>query len=122
MAGPQKYSGTVPGGRGFWLTERLWAAAVGLPVFRVAIADIPEFDRDCWFHGRAPSVRDVAGHVGRIVAADLSYPIIFSAAGGLMDGGHRIAKAWIQGLSEIDAVRFEVDPEPDWVVAGETAR
>jgi hypothetical protein len=32
-----------------------------------------------------------------------------------MDGGHRIARAWIEGRTEIDAVRFEVDPEPEFI-------
>ncbi len=97
------------------MTEKLWAAAAGLPVFRTAIADIPEFDQDCWFRGRAPSLRQVADHVARIQAADLAYPIIFSSDGRLMDGGHRIARAWIEGRTEIDAVRFEVDPEPEFI-------
>ncbi|MFT5368562.1 MAG: hypothetical protein ACI8V2_003528 [Candidatus Latescibacterota bacterium] len=30
-----------------------------------------------------------------------------------MDGGHRLAKALIQGLDKIKAVRFDVTPEPD---------
>ncbi len=34
-----------------------------------------------------------------------------------MDGGHRIAKAWLLGETEIPAVRFAVDPEPDWILA-----
>ena len=32
-----------------------------------------------------------------------------------MDGGHRVAKAWLDGRLTVDAVRFEFDPEPDWV-------
>ncbi|MEJ7832968.1 MAG: hypothetical protein WKF79_08650 [Nocardioides sp.] len=40
-----------------------------------------------------------------------------STDGRLMDGGHRIARAWLEGLAWVDAVRFEVDPEPDWVVS-----
>jgi hypothetical protein len=32
-----------------------------------------------------------------------------------MDGGHRVAKAWLAGRLTVDAVCFEVDPEPDWV-------
>lgn len=47
--------------------------------------------------------------------ADLRYPIILAADGHLMDGGRRIAKAWIMGAQEIDAVQFEVDPAPDWI-------
>jgi len=115
MSNPETHSHTVPGGRGHWLTEKLWAAAAGLPVFRIAITDIPEFDQDCWFRGRAPSLRQVAAHAARIQSADLGYPIILSADGRLMDGGHRIARAWIEGRAEIDAVRFEVDPPPEFI-------
>jgi hypothetical protein len=45
--------------------------------------------------------------------ADLDYPIIFAAEGRLMDGTHRIAKAYALGLSHLEAVRFTVTPEPD---------
>jgi len=30
-----------------------------------------------------------------------------------MDGGHRVAKAYLEGRTSVAAVRFEVDPEPD---------
>ena len=42
---------------------------------------------DCWFHGKGPTCREVAEHARRINAADLTYPVILSADGGLMDGG-----------------------------------
>lgn len=113
---PEKHSRAVPGGRAFWLTERLWEASEGLPVHRVRIADIPEFDQDCWFKGVAPTCRQVAQHAARILAADLNYPVILAANGGLMDGGHRVARAFMNGEQEVDAVRFESDPEPDYVV------
>jgi predicted kinase len=32
-----------------------------------------------------------------------------------MDGGHRIAKAWLQGATSVNAVRFVKTPEPDWI-------
>ncbi len=32
-----------------------------------------------------------------------------------MDGGHRLAKAWLAGQSHVLAVRFSHDPELDWV-------
>jgi hypothetical protein len=34
-----------------------------------------------------------------------------------MDGGHHLSKAWLNGMTEINAVRFEVDPTPDWIEA-----
>lgn len=118
MSAPETHSHHVPGGRGHWLTERLWTESAGLPVTTVAIDDIPEFDKDCWFRGGAATCRAVAEHARRIGAADLSYPVILSASGGLMDGGHRVAKAYLQGASTVAARRFVTDPEPDWIVPG----
>jgi len=112
---PEKHSHPVPGGRAFWWTESLWAAAAGLPVVELPIAQIREFDEDCWFDGRAPTCREVAEHARRIDQADLAHPVIIAADGHLMDGGHRVAKAWLDGRQVVDAVRFDIDPEPDWV-------
>ncbi|RAK51965.1 hypothetical protein DJ017_18245 [Phenylobacterium soli] len=78
--------------------------------------DIPEFDRDCWFGERhSPTIRNVAEHVRRIDEADLSYPVLLGSDGRLLDGGHRIAKAYLSGAVDVLAVQFEKDPEPDWV-------
>ena len=111
------HSRLVGGQREYFSTERLWQLSEGLPVVEVAIAQVAEFDQDCWFDGQAPTCRQVAEHARRILSADLSHPVILSASGALMDGGHRIAKAWIVGDLTIRAVRFEVDPPPDYVVA-----
>src|SRR3954469_18513504 len=35
--------------------------------------------------------------------ADLGYPVILASDGRLMDGGHRVARAWLEGLDEVDA-------------------
>ena len=32
-----------------------------------------------------------------------------------MDGMHRVAKALLEGLDSVEAVRFETDPEPDYI-------
>lgn len=112
---PETHSRPTSAGRAFWWTERLWTLARDLPVERVAIADIAEFDEDCWFDGGPATCRAVADHAGRILGADLSNPVILGSDGHLMDGGHRIAKAWLDGATEVDAVRFVTDPEPDWI-------
>ena len=114
----ERHGRIIEGRQVYFWTERLWELSRDLPVVTMAIDDIAEFDQDCWFHGRGPTCREVAEHARRIQTADLSHPVILSADGKLMDGGHRIAKAWLAGLSVIDAVWFEVDPEPD-LVAGE---
>ena len=118
---PEKHSRRIPGGRAVWYTERLWRLARDLPVQTIAVADIAELDQDCWFgSSHVPTCRAVAQHAQRIWDADLSFPIILSADGGLMDGGHRLAKAWLLGLPDIQAVQFTIDPEPDYIIPDES--
>ncbi|MGO9877717.1 MAG: chromosome partitioning protein ParB [Acidimicrobiia bacterium] len=119
MTGRETHSHVVSGGRGHWWTDRLWAASADLPVQTVPIDSIAEFDLDCWFHGRGPTCREVAEPARRINAADLTYPVILAADGSLMDGGHRIAKAYLLGEQHVQARRFVTDPTPDWIVPHE---
>ena len=114
---PEKHSRLVPGGRAIWYTERLWDLARDLPVEQVPIDAIREFDQDAWFGPETPpTCRTVALHAKRIFDADTTIPIILSADGGLMDGGHRIAKAWLAGAVSVPAVRFMTDPAPDHII------
>ena len=118
MAG--KHSRITPQGRLVWFVERLWQLAQDLPSQMLPINSIVEFDQNCWFGATSPpTCRAVAEHARRILEADLRYPIILSADGGLMDGGHRVAKAFLLGLPTVTAVRFRVDPEPDYVLPPE---
>jgi hypothetical protein len=85
----------------FWLLARLWEFTAEMPVELVPLASLTETLAE-------PREQE------RVMAADLSYPIIFSAQGWLLDGGHRVHKAHALGLTEIKAVRFLKDPEPDY--------
>jgi len=112
-----KHSRLTPEGRLVWFVERLWHLARELPMRQVAIDQIAEFDQNCWFGPTSlPTCRVVAQHARRIFEADLRYPIILSAEGYLMDGGHRIAKAYLLKMHEVDAVQFELDPESDYIL------
>ena len=75
-----------------------------------------ELDVDCWFRGDpAPTIRQVAGHCRRINEVDTTLPVIINANGRLMDGGHRLARALLDGRKTILAVQFEEMPEPDQI-------
>lgn len=113
----EKHSRPSPEGRAFWWTDRLWILSADLPVHEVDVGSIPELDMDCWFDGRPATCRAVADHARRIQDADLSYPVILATDGGLMDGGHRVAKAYLLDLPTVPARRFAIDPAPDWVVS-----
>jgi hypothetical protein len=108
-----------PSSRGLlaWNVRRLVALSGDLPVRRVPLSDIAELDEDHWFaHGTGvPSPRRVAEHCRLIHEANLAHPIILDASGRVMDGMHRVCKALMLEKREIDAVRFDVDPEPDYV-------
>jgi hypothetical protein len=108
----------------FWRMPTLWAAAVGKPVDCVAIDSLNILDTVVWFggpHNVTPSIRRVAEHARDIFAADLSYPIIMTRAGDVLDGAHRIAKAHLQGLQHIAAVVLDDWPPPDGVIGGSIA-
>ena len=100
-----------------WDVDRLVALAADLPVDDVLLSSIPDIDSAYWFAADdAPAtVRDVVGHMELINAADLAYPVILGVDGRVMDGMHRIAKALLQGEKTVRAVRFAVEPEPDYV-------
>jgi hypothetical protein len=63
----------------------------------------------------APTCKSIAEHCALINEADLSYPIILDSAGRVMDGMHRVCKAFLQGVAALPAVQFARDPEPDHV-------
>ena len=100
-----------------WSVEGLWASCESLPVEMIPLehcAHLLKQPQPDWYEGDAPTALDFARHAKRIYEADLSYPIIISAEGCLLDGKHRLAKASLLGMKEIAAVRFRQNPAPDW--------
>jgi hypothetical protein len=99
----------------FWRMDQLWPLVPGLPVKKVRICDLAVLDEVCWFGGPLnirPTCRSIAEHARDIYEADLAYPIILSPKGDVMDGMHRICKAFLLGLEEIDAVQLVEMPAP----------
>lgn len=116
MSKAEKHTAVRDGRRLVWYTKRLWDLSRDLEPFELSIESIQELDCDCWFGSTEPTMREVAKHAERIFNADLSYPVILNDDGSLMDGGHRICKALIRGQSSVQAVQFDVMPEPDLVL------
>ena len=108
-----------PSARGLlaWDVNRLIELSKGLPRTRVPLASISEIDQVYWFDEeyQRPTCRKVLEHMRLIGEVELTYPIILAADGRVMDGMHRVAKALLERHEDIEAVRFERDPEPDYV-------
>ena len=103
----------------FWRMHQLGELAEGLPVKRVRLRELDGFDEVRWFGGPRnihPTCRAIAEHAKDILAADLSHPIILSPTGEVLDGMHRICKAFVEGVEELDAVQLQKLPPYRWRV------
>ena len=102
-------------GRLVWDVDRLVELSADLPRQHVPLSAIRELDEEFWFDQARPTCRAVAEHARLIQETDLRYPIILSSDGRVMDGMHRVAKAYLAGYETIEAVQFREDPAPDYV-------
>jgi uncharacterized protein (UPF0216 family) len=101
-----------------WDVDRLVELSRHLPRKRIPLDEIRELDQPCGGEGARLTWRELLGHIKLVNEADLSFPIILSASGEVMDGRHRVVKAALEGCDVIEAVQFENDPEPDYVGRG----
>ena len=105
--------GSIP----FVRMQQLWELAEGLPVKKVRVADLNALDEIRWFSellNKPPTCRDVAEHARDIYEADFRFPIILSPTGAVLDGMHRLCKAFLEGMEEIDAVQLPKMPPCRW--------
>ena len=111
-----------PSGLLAWDVDRLIRLTARLRPVEVPLEAIRELDEPFWFGGgETATCRAVAEHARLILEASLSHPIILGADGRVMDGMHRVAKAYLEGRDSILAVQLAVDPEPDFVGVDEAA-
>ena len=109
---PPDADGALP----FWTMPQLWELAAKQPVKKLRVADLAkELDEVRWFsdaHKKSPTCRAVAQHARDIFDADFTHPIILNPQGEVVDGMHRLCKAWLEGIEEIDAVQLPSMPAP----------
>ncbi len=89
-------------------------AAKALPVKEYQLTDelLDEVLR--W---KLSNFHDYLTHFKRVVNADLAAPIIIRSDGLVMDGRHRILKAFHDGVKTLPSQKFTIDPEPDFDAA-----
>ena len=105
--------GSIP----FVRMQQLWEMAEGLPSKKVRVTDLNTLDEVRWFSERMnklPTCRAVAEHARDIYEADFRFPIILSPSGVILDGMHRLCKAFLEGMEEIDAVQLPTMPPYQW--------
>ena len=97
-----------------WDVNKLIKLSADLSVIEVSLDDIAELNEPYWFE-TLPTCRQIAEHVNLCHAADLSYPIILSASGRVLDGMHRVVKALSLDCKYIKAVKLQSDLPPDYI-------
>lgn len=107
-----------PSNNGFyaWDIDRLVELSKDFEVLDVSLSEIKEIDENFWSNDSEdiPTCRSFFEHIKLVNETDLKYPIILSETGRVMDGMHRVIKAMLNGQEKIKAVRFKVDPKPDF--------
>ena len=100
-----------------WDVHRLIDLSSELPVVEIPLEEIRELDTCYWYDlpGDMPTCRSVALHAVLMAECDLSHPVILSSTRGVMDGMHRICRAFMENRSTIKAVIFPEDPTPDYI-------
>ena len=100
-----------------WDIDRLVSLTRNYETIKFPLEEIRELDEAFWygFAKDAPTCRSVAEHAKLIQESSLEHPIILSPEGRVMDGMHRVCKAYISGMTTIKARKFDILPEPDYI-------
>jgi hypothetical protein len=114
---PQYHFRGSPQGLCAWSVRRLVELSRDLPRVHVALSAIRALDEPYWCNegNRTLTCREVVDHARLMLDCDLAFPIILSSDGRVMDGMHRVCKALLENRTEIEAVCFIHDPEPDYI-------
>ena len=108
-----------PSKNGFmaWDISKLIEASENLNPINVEMAEIRELDENYWYNSESdiPTCRTIAEHMKLAMRSNLDYPIILSDNGRVMDGMHRVIKAYFYGQKTIKALKFKKTPPPDFV-------
>lgn len=101
----------------YWLVNGLIEKSVKLPVFEADVGELLiKIGSGSWFGKEEKvTIQLILNHIDRALKAELTFPIILSADGKVMDGSHRIVLAFIKGIKYLKAVQFEIDPIPDYI-------
>ena len=90
-----------------WQVSHLWKASSWIKPFELDVNEARSRCAGGWLdHLPQLDHREVTPELTRLWAADLSYPIVVHPVGWIMDGYHRIGKAFMRGDKSILAVQF----------------
>ena len=98
----------------FYRVTDLWEASNYLPVHMLPVETLTHFldEQPHWCEGTPRRSGSMPRRANAVLTLTLAYPIILSEEGHLLDGRHRLGKAWVLGLRTIAVVCFQQNPVP----------
>ena len=114
---PQYHFRKTGSGLDAWDVRRLIELSKDFPVKKIDPRTLEDIHKPHWYleEDAVPSPASIVDHFRLIQECDLAFPIILDAQGRVMDGMHRVCKALLEDIKEIDAVQFTTDPDPDFI-------
>ncbi len=100
-----------------WDVDNLIRLTTDLKAIELPLNKIRELNEPYWYEseGDSPTCKSIAGHIRLIQSTDLAYPIIICPEGRVMDGMHRVVKAFLEDRSFVLAYRLPALPKPDYI-------
>lgn len=100
-----------------WDVDHLIRLTANLEAIEVPLSEIRELDEPYWYgsEGDTPTCKSIADHMRLVQSTDLAYPIILCPEGRVMDGMHRVVKAFLESRRCLLAYRLPTLPAPDFV-------
>ena len=98
-----------------WLTVKLIKASEKLETTDLHINSI-DMGVQVW---DVATFYDFLEHTKRVNDTDLKYPVLQDNEGSIINGWHRIAKAWMKGETTVKARRFVEMPAHDRIIETE---
>lgn len=100
-----------------WDIDRLVSLTRQLKTIELPLREIRELDEAFWYSlpSDIPTCRSVANHAKLIQESSLEHPVILCPEGRIMDGMHRVCKAYISRKETIKAKQLDMMPEPDYI-------
>ena len=99
-----------------WDVDKLIELSKSLPVEYLELSKIKELNENFWYQypEDVPTCKSICSHFILMQETNLNYPIILNEDGSVMDGMHRVCKAYILKEDKIKVKIFKKMPEPDY--------
>lgn len=98
-----------------WDIDNLISLTKSIKEEKIPLNAIKELVETFWYKfGETPTCKSIALHIKLINECNLEYPIIIYSDGELLDGMHRVLKAFLNNQKYIMAYRLKTMQKPDF--------